>query len=81
MEENPKIRCLRCSDLIVTPPYGGVEQEDFLNGALEIETLLEPEELLEVLHQVEDAEGRKRTLRCGPPDAGFGYPLLRQDLL
>ena len=52
--------------MIVTEPYGGVEQEDFLNGALEIETLLEPEELLEVLHQVEDAEGRKRTLRWGP---------------
>ena len=66
LKVHPLIELKKVSKMIVTEPYGGVEQEDFLNGALEIETLLEPEELLEVLHQVEDAEGRKRTLRWGP---------------
>lgn len=66
LKVHPLIKLKKVSKMIVTEPYGGVEQEDFLNGALEIETLLEPEELLEVLHQVEDAEGRKRTLRWGP---------------
>ena len=30
------------SDFIVTAPYGGVEQDDFLNGAMRIRTLLTP---------------------------------------
>ena len=66
LKVHPLIKLKKVSKMIVTEPHGGVEQEDFHNGALEIETLLEPEELLEVLHQVEDAEGRKRTLRWGP---------------
>lgn len=56
----------KVSDLIVTPPYGGVEQEDFLNGVMEVETVLNPEELLEALHEIENAADRKRILRWGP---------------
>lgn len=66
MRAHPKMRVKRVSDLIVTKPYGGVEQGDFLNGALEMETLLNPEELLEALHVMEDAAGRKRSVRWGP---------------
>jgi len=43
-----------------------VEQDDFLNGAMEIDTILNPEELLDVLHEIENAADRKRTLRWGP---------------
>ena len=49
-----------------TKPYGVTNQDDFLNGVLEIETLLNPEELLDALHDIEDAADRKRTLRWGP---------------
>lgn len=66
LKVHPLIVLKKVSEMIVTKPYGGVEQEDFLNGVLEIETLLEPLELLEALHHVEDAEGRKRTVRWGP---------------
>ena len=41
-----EIRVKKVSDWIETKPYGGVEQEDFLNGAMELETFLPPEELL-----------------------------------
>lgn len=54
------------SGLIVTEPYGGVEQDDFLNGAIEIETLLSPMELLELLHEIEEATGRVREVHWGP---------------
>lgn len=50
----------------MTKPYGGVEQEDFLNGVLELETLLNPEELLETLQKIESAAGRKREIHWGP---------------
>ena len=66
LKVHPLIKLKKVSKMIVTEPYGGGEQEDFLNGALEIETLLEPEELLEALHQVENAEGRERIVRWGP---------------
>ena len=66
LKVHPLIKLKKVSKMIVTEPYGGVEQEDFLNGALEIETLLEPEELLEALHQVENAEVRERIVRWGP---------------
>lgn len=66
LRENPKMKHVRVSDIIETKPYGGVEQDDFLNGVIEIETLLEPEELLDVLHEIENSAGRERTLRWGP---------------
>lgn len=66
LKEHPLIRVVKESELIATEPYGGVEQEEFLNGALEIETLLGPEELLEAIHAVENSFGRKRTIRWGP---------------
>lgn len=66
LKAHPLIKVKKVSDLIVTKPYGGVEQEDFLNGALELETLLNPEELLETLHEIENAAGRKRDIHWGP---------------
>lgn len=56
----------RVSGLLVTKPYGGVAQEDFLNGAIEIKTLLSPTELLDALHEIEAAAGRERLVHWGP---------------
>lgn len=61
-----KCHVVRVSDWIVTAPYGGVEQDDFLNGAIEMETLYTPEMLLEKLHKIENAHGRERTEHWGP---------------
>lgn len=61
-----EIRVRKISDYLVTKPYGGVEQEDFLNGALELDTLFTPRELLEVLHGIEAFEGRERLVHWGP---------------
>ena len=38
----------------------------FLNGALEIKTLLYPEELLALLNRIEAEAGRERTIHWGP---------------
>ena len=57
---------LRVSDLITTEPYGGVEQDCFLNGVAEIKTLLTPRELLDGLHELEQAAGRERIVHWGP---------------
>lgn len=57
---------VKCSKYYVTPPYGMVEQDDFLNGCLELKTLLVPEELLEELHRIEQNAGRERVVHWGP---------------
>lgn len=59
-------RVTAVADYIVTAPYGGVEQDDFLNGALALQTLLTPQELLARLHEIEAAAGRERIVRWGP---------------
>ncbi|MCM1214671.1 MAG: 2-amino-4-hydroxy-6-hydroxymethyldihydropteridine diphosphokinase [Lachnospiraceae bacterium] len=66
LREHPLIVVRKVSDLIETRPYGGVEQDDFLNGVLEIETLLTPHELLDALHEIEAAAERVREVHWGP---------------
>lgn len=56
----------KVSHFIETPPYGVTDQADFLNGCLELRTLLTPGELLEELHRIEQDAGRERILRWGP---------------
>ncbi len=66
LKKTPVIRKVRVSDLFVTKPYGEVEQEDFLNGAIALETLLPPEELLNLLHGIEATQQRERLVHWGP---------------
>lgn len=56
----------KVSGYLVTEPYGDVEQDEFLNGALRVRTLLSPEELLDRLHVLEQAADRKRIIHWGP---------------
>ena len=46
------------SELLETEPYGEVEQDQFLNGALKLWTTFSPEELLERIHEIEQEAGR-----------------------
>ena len=50
----------KVSGLFETKPYGNIEQDDFLNGCVLISTLYAPEELLDVLNEIENQAGRKR---------------------
>ena len=50
----------------MTKPYGGVEQDDFVNGAIALKTLLSPQELLEKLHEIEQHANRERIIHWGP---------------
>ena len=59
-------RVRKVSGFLETPPYGVTDQADFLNGCLELETLLYPHELLDELHRIEKEAGRERILRWGP---------------
>lgn len=49
-----------------TKAWGNEEQEDFLNGAVEIRTYLEPHELLKEIAGIEYSLGRVRKEKWGP---------------
>ncbi len=66
LRADDKCRVLQVSDWIETPPYGGVEQDDFLNGAIEVDTLYTPQMLLMKLHEIEQNHGRERKIHWGP---------------
>src|SRR3712207_3162176 len=56
----------KVSSFYVTKPYGYVEQDDFLNCAVEVETILNPGKLMKVLLDIEQQLKRKRTIKWGP---------------
>lgn len=66
LQEDNRCRVTKCSDWIVTSPYGGVAQEDFLNGVIALDTLYTPVMLLEKIHEIEYAHGRERKIHWGP---------------
>ena len=61
-----RIKILNRSSFYETEPWGVKEQPKFINMAVEIETDLNPEELLGTLKQIEEAIGRQQTKRWGP---------------
>jgi 2-amino-4-hydroxy-6-hydroxymethyldihydropteridine diphosphokinase len=67
--ELPSTRLLAFSRIYETDPVGPVEQGRFLNAAAEIETSLEPLDLLRALRDMEAGEGRpdrEHRVRWGP---------------
>lgn len=66
LREDKAIRVSAVSDRILTKPYGMVEQDDFVNGCMEIQTYLNPFELLDKLHELENEANRERIIRWGP---------------
>lgn len=66
MKENRFFRNVVVSEFFYSSPYGGVEQDDFVNGVMEVETMLEPYELLDFLHELEKKANRVRKQHWGP---------------
>lgn len=66
VKAHPLCRVEEVAPVYVTAPYGGVKQEDFLNTVMKVKTLLEPEQLLDVLQGLEQKAGRERKIHWGP---------------
>ena len=64
--DSPFTEVLKTSSFMKTKPYGNEDQDDFLNGILEISTVLRPHELLDFLHEIENKAGRERKEHWGP---------------
>ena len=64
LEEN-KVRVVKVSTFIETEPYGVTDQPGFVNAVCQVETELEPLELLRLLLKIELEMGRVRVRRWG----------------
>jgi 2-amino-4-hydroxy-6-hydroxymethyldihydropteridine diphosphokinase len=61
-----EIELVKASSFYLNPPLGPPDQPWYINAVIQVRTRLTPEELLRVLHQVEDDLGRVRRERWGP---------------
>lgn len=73
-------RLRKISDIIMTEPYGPVEQDDFMNGCLMLDTLYTPSELLRFLQKLENDANRVRDVHWGPRTLDLDI-LLYDDLI
>lgn len=66
LDKHPRIEVKAVSSLYRTPPWGKLDQPDFLNAAAELATSLRPQELLELCLETERKLKRVREERWGP---------------
>jgi 2-amino-4-hydroxy-6-hydroxymethyldihydropteridine diphosphokinase len=67
LDQIMQTRLVARSQLYATPPWGGIKQPDFVNAVAELQTELEPRELMHALLTIEHDFGRRRgALRFGP---------------
>lgn len=81
LNKDPWTRVKKVSSYIVTEPVGGVEQDDFLNGAVMLETLRTPEELLELIGRIEQEQKRERIVHWGPRTVDLDIILYDQEII
>ena len=60
------VHIVETAPILKNPPFGYVEQGDFYNSLILVETNLTPKELLRYVLRVEKVFGRKRLFKDGP---------------
>ena len=86
LRSNRNIRVNRTSSIYETDPVSAVPQGKYLNGVLEIETMLAPRALLSELNNIEERLGRMRTVKDGPRTIDldilyYGNEVIKEDNL
>jgi 2-amino-4-hydroxy-6-hydroxymethyldihydropteridine diphosphokinase len=64
--EGPGVTLLRASSVYQTPPWGKLDQPNFLNMAVLVQTASPPRALLRLCLEIEQGRGRRRIERWGP---------------
>jgi 2-amino-4-hydroxy-6-hydroxymethyldihydropteridine diphosphokinase len=66
IKQNNKIKIVKSSSIYESPPWGYKNQENFYNQIIQIETNLEPYELLVFVKSIEKTMGRQTDIKWGP---------------
>lgn len=82
LDKLPHSRVRQASSLYLTPPWGVQQQPPFINSVVEMDTSLQPAELLQQLLAQERAAGRVRDgTRWGPRALDLDILLYGQDIV
>ncbi|HEY9582490.1 MAG TPA: 2-amino-4-hydroxy-6-hydroxymethyldihydropteridine diphosphokinase [Savagea sp.] len=81
LQHHPAIQVKRQSSVYETEPVGLVDQANFLNIVVEIETNLEADALLQVCQLVEELLGRERVIRWGPRTVDVDILLFNEEVI
>ena len=66
LKKDSRFTLLKTSPLLKNPPFGFLEQSDFLNGIIALKTNLAPNEFLKNMQRLEKRFGRKRSFQDAP---------------
>lgn len=66
LDNDRKCKIKKASKLFCSTAYGGITQDEFLNGAVLMKTLYTPNELLRKIHEIEKSAKRERKQHWGP---------------
>ena len=66
LRAHPKVRLVRSAPVLKNPPFGYLDQPDFYNSVLLVDTTLSPQALLHFLLRLEKRFGRVRTFKNAP---------------
>jgi 2-amino-4-hydroxy-6-hydroxymethyldihydropteridine diphosphokinase len=66
LKRSSLLRVIQTAPIIKNPPFGYMEQKDFYNSLILVETFLRPRALLRYVLRVEKVFGRKRLFKDGP---------------
>jgi len=81
LQEKAEIRVTNLSSIYETDPVGLKDQPNFLNMVVEVETSLNPEQLLAECLFVENQLGRVRLIRWGPRSVDLDLILFNQEII
>lgn len=79
LNQEAKIRVVNVSSIYETDPVGFEDQGPFLNIVIQVETGLEPQDLLKSCLEIELVLGRKREIRWGPRTLDLDILLYNQE--
>ena len=66
LKKDSRFTLLKTSPLLKNPPFGFLEQSDFLNGIITLQTNLCPNAFLKAMQRYEIKFGRKRSFQDAP---------------
>ena len=66
LKRSKKVTLIASAPIYRNPPFGYLDQADFYNSLILLQTSLTPRELLHFLLRVEKRFGRRRTIKDGP---------------
>jgi 2-amino-4-hydroxy-6-hydroxymethyldihydropteridine diphosphokinase len=81
IEQLPEITVLKRSSLRRSLPYGKLDQPDFYNQALELESSLAPQALLKAMQELETKMGRIRSSKWGPRIIDIDILLIQDQII